>query len=68
MWRSIPQRTKTKTVELYNSSSVLDDMAWAGAWLHVATGDPRYLGQAQRYMARHYHEELDGESMKVRMF
>lgn len=42
------------TVTYYNSSSVLDDMAWGAVWLYRATNDPKYLGAAQRYIARHY--------------
>jgi hypothetical protein len=42
------------TVPLYNSTSVLDDMAWGGVWLYLATDDPAYLGKAQRYLGRHY--------------
>ncbi|KAG1680162.1 hypothetical protein FOA52_000275 [Chlamydomonas sp. UWO 241] len=57
-------RSKTVTMPIYNSTSVLDDMAWAGVWLHIATSEQHYLGQSQRYMARHYRQDLDGESLK----
>lgn len=50
------QRSKTVAVPIYNSTSVLDDMAWAGVWLHIATSEEHYLGQSQRYIARHYRQ------------
>ena len=48
------QLSRIVEVPIYNSTSVLDDMAWGAVWLHMATGDPTYLGQAQRYIGRHY--------------
>ncbi len=39
---------------MYNSTSVFDDLAWGGVWLYRVTKDSRYLGQAQRYLTRHY--------------
>ncbi|KAG1680163.1 hypothetical protein FOA52_000276 [Chlamydomonas sp. UWO 241] len=56
-------RSKTVTVPIYNSTSVLDDMAWAGVWLHIAKSEEHYLGQSQRYMARHYRQDLDEQSL-----
>ncbi len=32
----------------YNSTSYLDDLAWAASWLNMATGDPAYLNDAYR--------------------
>lgn len=49
-----PQVTIVKEVPLYNSTMVLDDMAWGAVWLYKATGDPSYLGMAERYLTRHY--------------
>lgn len=49
-----PQVTIVKEVPLYNSTTVLDDMAWGAVWLYKATGDPNYLGMAERYLTRHY--------------
>ena len=37
-------------VATFNSTSYLDDLAWAAAWLNMATGDPAYLNDAYRYM------------------
>ena len=33
----------------YNSTSYLDDLTWAAAWLNMATGDSAYLDDAYRY-------------------
>ena len=32
----------------YNSTSYLDDLTWAAAWLNMATGDPAYQDDAYR--------------------
>ncbi len=32
----------------FNSTSYLDDLAWAAAWLYQATGDAAYLSDAYR--------------------
>jgi len=32
----------------YNSTSYLDDLAWAAGWLNMATGDSAYLNDAYR--------------------
>jgi hypothetical protein len=34
-------------VKFYPSTSVLDDVAWAGAALFLATGEEEFLGEAQ---------------------
>ncbi|KAI8475596.1 MAG: Six-hairpin glycosidase-like protein [Monoraphidium minutum] len=46
-WRAFP------------SDSVFDDMAWAGAWLHRATGQRSYLADAEYLFALHLREEAD---------
>lgn len=35
----------------YNSTSYLDDLTWAAAWLNLATGDEAYLTDAYRCVA-----------------
>lgn len=35
-------------VATYNSTSYLDDLTWAAAWLNVATDDPAFLNDAFR--------------------
>ncbi|GFH28899.1 glyco_trans_2-like domain-containing protein, partial [Haematococcus lacustris] len=50
-------------VGLFNSSTVLDDMAWGAAWLHKATGEAGYLGQAELFMSRHQQEEVVARSL-----
>jgi len=57
------QLTEVKEVPLYNSTSVLDDMAWGAVWLYKATGNPTYLGQAQRYLERHYKEDITEQTL-----
>eukprot|EP00955_Chlamydomonas_euryale_P087768 364323-Chlamydomonas_euryale.AAC.17 len=52
-----------KTVELYNSTSVLDDLAWAATWMFKATNNALYMGQAQKFIARHYKEDVDLSTM-----
>ncbi len=51
-----------KTLGFYNSTSVLDDLAWAGAWLYRASKDSRYLGQAEVFIERYYKEEVDPQT------
>ena len=43
------------TVRLYryNSTSYLDDMAWAATWMYVATGTITYLEDAYNYWTMH---------------
>ncbi|KAL3152997.1 hypothetical protein ABBQ38_012024 [Trebouxia sp. C0009 RCD-2024] len=38
----------------YNSTSWADDLTWAAAWLHTATGNPAYLTDAYRWYNAHY--------------
>ena len=35
-------------IATYNSTSYLDDLTWAAAWLNMATGDPAYRDDAYR--------------------
>ncbi|KAJ9506848.1 hypothetical protein QJQ45_020227, partial [Haematococcus lacustris] len=44
---------RTKTVPFFNSTTVLDDMAWGAVWMYKATREPQYLGQAELFMKRH---------------
>jgi len=37
----------------YNSTSYLDDMAWAATWMYVATGTITYLEDAYNYWTMH---------------
>ena len=37
----------------YNSTSYLDDMAWAATWLYSATGQIQYLSDAYSYWTQH---------------
>jgi hypothetical protein len=39
-------------MQLYNSSSFLDDLLLAAAWLGAASGSPAYTSQAEAYWAR----------------
>lgn len=39
----------------YNSTSLLDDLTWAAAWLNLATADPAYLADAYRYGRYTFH-------------
>ena len=56
---SAPQATCLPADELfqgamigtYNSTSYLDDLTWAAAWLNMATGDEAYLTDAYRCVA-----------------
>jgi hypothetical protein len=41
----------------YNSTSYLDDLAWAAAWLYKATGDPAYSQDAYRWFNLHLNSE-----------
>ncbi|GFH21736.1 uncharacterized protein HaLaN_19098 [Haematococcus lacustris] len=54
----------TMTVPFFNSTSVLDDMAWGAVWLHRATGEAQYLGQAELFMKRHKQEEMVAGSLQ----
>ena len=56
------KRYEVREVPLYNSTSVFDDLAWGGVWLYKATKDARYLGQAQRFLSRHYKVRLRAAS------
>ncbi|KAJ9512105.1 hypothetical protein QJQ45_012739 [Haematococcus lacustris] len=56
-------RQRELQVGLFNSSTVLDDMAWGAAWLHKATGEAGYLGQAELFMSRHQQEEVVARSL-----
>lgn len=47
----------TVAQDYFASSSVLDDLALAAAWLHRATGDPFYLGAAQQHLQQHLERE-----------
>ena len=38
--------------QLFNSSSYLDDLMLAAAWLGAATGSPAYVAQAEVYWER----------------
>lgn len=38
-------------------------MAWGAAWLYKATGSAMYLGQAQRYLERHYKEDITEQTL-----
>ena len=46
-WREVHVR-----MQLYNSSSFLDDLMLAAAWLGAATGSPAYVTQAEAYWGR----------------
>lgn len=46
----------------YNSTSYLDDMAWAATWLYSATGQIQYLSDAYSYWTQHRNPAF-GESM-----
>ena len=37
----------------YNSTSFLDDLAWAASWLYKATEDSDYLADAINWYGRH---------------
>jgi len=50
-------------VPLFNSTSVLDDMAWAATWMYKATNNTLYMGQAQKFVARHYKEDVSLATM-----
>ncbi|KAK9809025.1 hypothetical protein WJX72_008102 [[Myrmecia] bisecta] len=43
--------------QLYPSSTFLDDLTTAAAWLYVATGEAPFLTQARQYWARSLAEE-----------
>ena len=43
--------------ELYNSSTVYDDMAWAAGWLFKATKEKRYLDDMYKFYVEHLEEE-----------
>lgn len=45
------------TQEYYKSTSVLDDVALAATWMYIATGEPNFLGDAQRYIKQHESAE-----------
>ncbi|GFH05777.1 uncharacterized protein HaLaN_00295 [Haematococcus lacustris] len=49
---------RTKTVPFFNSTTVLDDMAWGAVWMYKATREPQYLGQAELFMKRHKQVRL----------
>ncbi|XP_064612033.1 endoglucanase E-4-like [Liolophura sinensis] len=36
-----------KVVEFYESDGYIDELTWAGAWLYKATGEQKYLDEAQ---------------------
>ena len=37
----------------YNSTSFLDDLAWAASWMHRATLDADYLADAHKFFQMH---------------
>ncbi len=53
----------TSNVTYYNSTLVLDDLAWGAAWLWRATGDASYLTSARSYLAAHYARETDNSTL-----
>ncbi|KAL6761536.1 hypothetical protein V8C86DRAFT_830836 [Haematococcus lacustris] len=55
---------RTKTVPFFNSTTVLDDMAWGAVWMYKATREPQYLGQAELFMKRHKQEEMAADSLQ----
>eukprot|EP00798_Chlamydomonas_sp_ICE-L_P013807 gene13807-19723_t len=53
-----------REVALYNSTSIFDDLAWGGIWMYKASGNTKYLGQAQRFIQRHYQEDITSETLR----
>ncbi len=48
----------------YKSFSFIDDMAWAAAWLALATGDEQTAEEARLYWLRHISDEGGGEGRR----
>ncbi|KAJ9523924.1 hypothetical protein QJQ45_022417 [Haematococcus lacustris] len=58
---------RTKTVPFFNSTTVLDDMAWGAVWMYRATKEAKYLGQAELFLKRHKQvadEEMAADSLQ----
>ncbi|HET9958015.1 MAG TPA: glycoside hydrolase family 9 protein [Polyangiaceae bacterium] len=47
----------TAAANFYTSSGFWDELSWAGAWLHRATGDATYLQKAEQYVAKWGREQ-----------
>jgi hypothetical protein len=43
--------------EIYPSTDFLDDQSWAAGWLYRATGDKKYLTQAESFWKRSYGKD-----------
>ncbi|KAG1672206.1 hypothetical protein FOA52_002907 [Chlamydomonas sp. UWO 241] len=50
-------------IAFFNSSSVMDDLAWAALWMYKATNNTLYMGQAQKFTDRHYKEDVSLATM-----
>ena len=50
--------------EIYNSSSMYDDLAWAASWLYKATKQERYLEDVYSHFINYLEEEGDSTSWK----
>lgn len=48
----------------YDSYSYIDDLAWAAAWLAVATNDEEQWKEAKFYYDRHWMVEGGGEGRR----
>jgi hypothetical protein len=55
--------SRCSQVAFFNSSSVLDDLAWAAVWMFKATNNALYMGQAQKFISRHYKEDVSLATM-----
>lgn len=44
---------------VYPSKSWRDDAAWGAAWLYVASEDPKYLMEAQKWLSESKRHEID---------
>jgi hypothetical protein len=48
----------------YTSFSFIDDLAWAAAWIALATGEEAAAEEARLYWLRHITDEGGGEGRR----